>query len=271
MHEEAGFLSVIRQSPADNTARLVFADWLDEQDDPNCKIKADFIRLELHIATTEQGLTRLRWSQRLQNLAVQIAPRWLAVVSRPRLESCRMSLGCPNQWEQLTPTDDAKVRFCAVCKKGAHYCETLQEAQNYAANGDTIAVTPALVRWLFDRPPQPGPPKYLAPPRRLRRIALSAIRRSAPGRTPLPVRASHINEPISPILVVERVNRPVTNPPTTTEETPEQTPTNDSPQWEPDPQTESYDNTGRKSRQQKRQKGRNQNRNIERENWEETD
>jgi uncharacterized protein (TIGR02996 family) len=34
MHDEDGFLSAIRQTPTDDTARLVFADWLDEQDDP---------------------------------------------------------------------------------------------------------------------------------------------------------------------------------------------------------------------------------------------
>ena len=45
MHDEADFLSAIRQTPADDTARLVFADWLDEQDDPACKRKAAFIRL----------------------------------------------------------------------------------------------------------------------------------------------------------------------------------------------------------------------------------
>ena len=51
MHEEAGFLSTISQTPADDTARLVYADWLDEQDDPTCQPKADFIRLETRMAT----------------------------------------------------------------------------------------------------------------------------------------------------------------------------------------------------------------------------
>ena len=55
MHDEDSFLAAIRQTPADDVARLVFADWLDEQEDTACKLKAEFIRLELRMAEGRIG------------------------------------------------------------------------------------------------------------------------------------------------------------------------------------------------------------------------
>ncbi len=43
MPDQDGFLSAIRADPADDTTRLVYADWLDERDDP----RGDFVRLHL--------------------------------------------------------------------------------------------------------------------------------------------------------------------------------------------------------------------------------
>ena len=90
MHDEAGFLSAIRQTPADDTARLVFADWLDEQDDPACKTKAAFIRLELQMAEApEDAPGRAESLANLRSLAAEAPPFWLAVVSHPKLEGCQ--------------------------------------------------------------------------------------------------------------------------------------------------------------------------------------
>ena len=165
MHDEAAFLSAIRETPADDTARLVFADWLDEQDDPLCKTKAAFIRLELQMAEApEQNLNRARTLEELETLATQLDPNWLVVVSHPKLEACRMQFQfeCPKQWARLMPTDDPKVRFCNTCKKNVHYCDTLQEAQNHAANGNCVALTvarPALVSCDRHQPASPMDPR----------------------------------------------------------------------------------------------------------------
>jgi uncharacterized protein (TIGR02996 family) len=149
VHDEAGFLSAIRSTPADDTARLVFADWLDEQDDPLCKTKAEFVRLELRMAEVpERSLNRIRWLSRLEKLAVQLDRNWLAVVSHPKLEACRMRFDfeCPAHWNRLQPTDDPKTRFCDTCKKNVHYCDTLAEAQTHATNGRCVALTVVLAR-----------------------------------------------------------------------------------------------------------------------------
>lgn len=63
--DEAAFLSAIRTNPADETARLVYADWLAERDDP----RADFARLSAEFLRCVRGLAALRQT---------IEPDWLA-------------------------------------------------------------------------------------------------------------------------------------------------------------------------------------------------
>jgi uncharacterized protein (TIGR02996 family) len=167
MHDEEGFLSLIRQTPADDVARLVFADWLDEQDDPTCKLKAEFIRLELQmVESPEKCVNRFRDAIRLQQIAALLDPLWLIVVSHVKIEMCRglLPLECPKQWDKLTPTDDAKLRKCEhkYCKRRVHYCETLSEAQTHVAHGDSVALTLALTRQMDD----------LFPPRFVSRFAM---------------------------------------------------------------------------------------------------
>src|SRR3954467_3828719 len=49
MSSEAAFLSEIRERPDDDSPRLVFADWLDENGDPD---RAEFIRVQIEWART---------------------------------------------------------------------------------------------------------------------------------------------------------------------------------------------------------------------------
>ena len=93
MHDEDGFLAAIRQTPADNTARLVFADWLDEQQGAISKTKAAFIRLELQIAAAPvKSLNHIRWLAQYRKHVSQLDSAWLAVVSRPGFEARRFAL-----------------------------------------------------------------------------------------------------------------------------------------------------------------------------------
>lgn len=52
MSDEAGFLAAIAADPDDNTARLVFADWLEEHDQPE---RAEFIRVQCRLAQPFHG------------------------------------------------------------------------------------------------------------------------------------------------------------------------------------------------------------------------
>jgi uncharacterized protein (TIGR02996 family) len=145
MGEEAGFLSVILQTPADETARLVYADWLDDQGEPTKAAKAEFIRLELCVLQEEHPESD-DTPQRLQQLAAGIDQTWLAVVSRPRIETCnaRLMRPCPGRWHLLTPVGTTKLRLCEFCEHSVHFCDTREEATDRIYRGNCVVISPAV-------------------------------------------------------------------------------------------------------------------------------
>ncbi len=74
---DEAFLTAIRTQPADSTARLVYADWLDERDDQ----RGEYLRL-LCSATgwAKAAQDREQVVARLQELRAEFDPEWLAVV-----------------------------------------------------------------------------------------------------------------------------------------------------------------------------------------------
>jgi uncharacterized protein (TIGR02996 family) len=71
MNDEPGFVRAIQETPEDDVARLVYADWLEERND----VRGEYLRLE-------QQLTHIL--PRLAQLQGQIDQTWLASVSRRR-------------------------------------------------------------------------------------------------------------------------------------------------------------------------------------------
>ena len=135
MHRERDFLRKLLENPADDTTRLVYADWLDEQNDFTSTAKSQFLRLTARPDTADTEL---------QRLAGQFDSAWLAVVSRLKVENCevarakqdanllwekfgiRFNVVCDKRWEELTATDDDAVRFCEGCKQQVHYCDSIE-------------------------------------------------------------------------------------------------------------------------------------------------
>jgi uncharacterized protein (TIGR02996 family) len=172
LNDENGFFCTLEDNPADETARLVYADWLDEQGEPNKATKAEFIRLELRVL--QEDHTEPTDSQRLQQLAAGIEPDWLAIVSRPRVEYCQflnsnpcarrrylyaptgltksrveachflLTRPCPGRWDLLAPTGLTKLRLCETCYKTVNFCTTPHEKQEYVRQGNRIAVSPGI-------------------------------------------------------------------------------------------------------------------------------
>lgn len=140
MNEEAGFLSAIRQTPADETARLVYADWLDEAGGPTQAAQAEFLRVELKLAQEAPDY--------LQQLAQPLPSVWLALVSRPKIEGCRFraASGCPGRWDRLTPGVNPFVRMCETCSRAVRFCENTGGALCEMLHGLAVAVSPAAVR-----------------------------------------------------------------------------------------------------------------------------
>ncbi|MBN9120485.1 MAG: TIGR02996 domain-containing protein [Planctomycetes bacterium] len=235
MHDEAGFLSAIRQTPADDTARLVFADWLDEQDDPACQTKAEFIRLELRMAETPEQPT----DREFRRLAAQLDSTWLAVMSHPKLEACRFAFQfeCPKRWEQLTPTTNERVRFCEACKKEVHYCDELEYARTITRRGGCVALSLAILRRPGDLT---GSGTVRLTPEMIERLRAASVRGQRLSISEI-TRAPSPLPPAPPVtttpIQVLRVRRP-----------------GERPEWK-----------------QRRRKARRKNRNLQRENWEDAE
>jgi uncharacterized protein (TIGR02996 family) len=156
MHTDDDFLRKLLDNPADDTVRLVYADWLDDQDDPTAKPKSQFLRLTVKLGEPgrKPGWRKGRRKE-LQPLAAQLDPNWLAVVSRLRVENCaakRASVArqfdflCDRRWDELTPTSDGAVRFCDSCQNNVHYCDTIMAARDHAWQGHCVAVDLGIIR-----------------------------------------------------------------------------------------------------------------------------
>ena len=155
MSEDDAFLRKLLENPADDNVRLVYADWLEEQENPTAFAKAKFLRLQ-----TEQPKVgkkqRKVIKQRLQTLATSLSPKWLAVVSKLVIENCESggtrvgfldypaesseSYLCPKKWENLQGTDKETVRFCASCKKQVYFCDDIESARDHVVDGDRITI-----------------------------------------------------------------------------------------------------------------------------------
>jgi len=164
MHDEDDFLQKLLENPADDTTRLVYADWLDERDDAESKTKAQFLRLTAQLPASKG---ESRTTRKLQRLAVGLDTNWLAVVSRLKIEYCgskraedelwryhpQFNFVCDKRWDELTVTEDNAVRSCEGCKQNVYYCDTITEARGQAQNNHCVAVDLGIVRRKDDLSP----------------------------------------------------------------------------------------------------------------------
>jgi hypothetical protein len=135
MSGESGFLAAIQA-----------ADWLEEQDRMEW---SGYLRTECELASLapddprRDGLLAF-----LREVATEIDPGWLAMVTRVPVEKCGLEFQfrCPKRWEQLQPTTEESVRFCGECRKDVFFCTSIAAAQSHAYVGDCVAVDPRLVR-----------------------------------------------------------------------------------------------------------------------------
>ena len=160
MADEAGFLAAIAAAPADDTLRLVYADWLDEQRDEDSTRKANFLRLQSEIVgRSNRGRKVVRSMNRLRKSSEALPAGWLGVVGRLPIENCpatgnRIALPinpefayeCPKEWADLKPTDQPAVRACDSCRQNVFFCESIREARTHAVQGHCVAVNLPLPR-----------------------------------------------------------------------------------------------------------------------------
>jgi uncharacterized protein (TIGR02996 family) len=114
MSEEAAFLAAITANPEDDTARLVYADWLQERNDP----RAVYLRLEVR-------RHRMRPRERRQNdpfhqlegLRKHATPDWLSRIDR----TMRLSMFWPqNEYWLVERTGLAGKPLACIRSRGNH-------------------------------------------------------------------------------------------------------------------------------------------------------
>src|SRR5437763_813402 len=67
MSHLSGFLHAILADSVDDSARLIFADWLEEQDDPALAVRGEFVRVQCQLAAWVPDLERRTQLQRRQS------------------------------------------------------------------------------------------------------------------------------------------------------------------------------------------------------------
>jgi uncharacterized protein (TIGR02996 family) len=95
MTSEAAFLRSLAEEPGDLTTLLVFADWLEDQDDPLSQARAELLRVQAALADcVADAHKRVRLLDREQELLRSIHQAWLEPIL-PFCESWRIVLGLP--------------------------------------------------------------------------------------------------------------------------------------------------------------------------------
>ncbi len=128
----------------DEGARLVYADWLEEQG--RCD-EANWVRVESRLRGLE-GPALDAALEELRPLSLKVGTDFMATVARPPIERCPVRFGfeCPLRWEALQRTERTDVRHCAGCRMDVHFCRSVEEAMHWSVQGGCVALDPALER-----------------------------------------------------------------------------------------------------------------------------
>lgn len=55
------------------------------------------------------------------------------------IQDCDLAFECPKHWGNLTPTDNPKIRLCAVCSKSVYFCFTSDDLWDAQQAGQCVA------------------------------------------------------------------------------------------------------------------------------------
>ena len=142
------FLDELRRTTSQDPLRLVFADWLDENNQP---ARAAYLRAQYHFANLPHDarpVTMILAATELRDLAASVDTQFRILTSIQPIENCAVqySVLCPRRWADLHSTENEDVRHCVVCNKAVFHCNTLQEARLHVVSGDCVAIDASLVR-----------------------------------------------------------------------------------------------------------------------------
>jgi uncharacterized protein (TIGR02996 family) len=136
---ESELVASLRERPADEAIREVYADWLEEH---GFDLRARLLRAE-----TEAARPELDISVRIDTLVPAADHPWRAIASRAPIDRCvQLKTPCPKRWSSLAPTSDDRVRHCATCEQPVYYCASVAEARAHGQMSHCIAIDAAVAR-----------------------------------------------------------------------------------------------------------------------------
>jgi uncharacterized protein (TIGR02996 family) len=136
--EDEAFIRAIVDSPGDDTPRLVYADWLDDRDDP----RGPYLRAELEIVNSLRSGGTAPILDKRDELAIGLDSVWVARISRPPIGVCCEHLRFDESGPRLT-------------------VDALDEVRRWRRVQFPAAYTAFLLNYNGGRPTLPG----FAPPR----------------------------------------------------------------------------------------------------------
>lgn len=148
--DDRAFIRAVLTNPAELTAWLVYADWLDEHEQPE---RAEFLRLQVERGRLPPNDARRgAIDARLSELHGTVHRGWAAVFDRPTIENCdeHFAFQCPQKWENLQLTANHKVRHCDACARDVYYCNSMDEARWHASEGRCVTVPLGVLRYPGD-------------------------------------------------------------------------------------------------------------------------
>lgn len=141
MSDEAAFLNHLRDHPSDDTARMVYADWLEERDTDEATAKAEYLRCDAElVAFAADDPRRPAVEERIRLLALGIPVAWRKTVAKVPVHCGVTWTACPKRWDELTQTTALGVRHCDACDQDVTYCDDLHAAEMMAMNGGCVAL-----------------------------------------------------------------------------------------------------------------------------------
>ena len=147
---ELTLLAAVQQAPGDDSARMVYADWLEQH---GHDVLARFVR-----GTIEPEVAAI------SNV------EWRAITSCDKLSCDRPD--CPGTWNRLELTEKTRIRRCPTCTGCALYCKSHDEASKAGWARLSVVLDPenheraakafdrARYPWRYGtyNPPPPGSP-----------------------------------------------------------------------------------------------------------------
>lgn len=165
-NDERVFIRELWFEPGDLSARLIYADWLEEHRDQRAEILRNDVQLfELGARHDEEAVQqREKLVAQRRRIVHRDHWQWMALVGSAEIEGCtsldnpelyarteqsllQFRVRCPLRWENLQAIgDDPTVRFCSECQRSVHYCMTMQDVQRHARSYRCVAVDASVMR-----------------------------------------------------------------------------------------------------------------------------